>query len=690
MEPQSNLNPQFNTCDQQKCFIAYTHKASWSEDILAACTEVLPRFGLEPWYADDQFEPGRSLKEKVVEMIANARYGIFDLSAMYDNESREWVMPRNVLIELGIAIALNRPVLLLRAKENRLRGCPLPACLAGIDDIIEFSGEPTLKRALEERIPQWLNVSPDKMWWTRYCLFGGCDCEYREVHPRMERWQQEGLHCHIADGPDADRVDFRCLIEDEMGRYNDLTFAYLDTCKPTHPYHFVQCAHCQAVRSSQFAIYRITPQTDAETYIAIGMSIALSKQFGYEIPKIFFTADVHEVPSLLSGYEVVEAVSTKVRRQRLRKALPVVMQRVQECVWKPRVLPFERVLPIVQSLHVRLGGEVEGEEPMVTFLQKTEEHIEANAQLASQQFTARFGHEAVEEGPIIAKSRRIVPNEQLKRERELRGWDYEDVAGRIDLPDYHTVIRWERGVSFPSARYRRELSRIFGKSLEELGLLARPSNEGGVVATSQPVDMSKKYSPNIWLRRERERRGWTYKDVADRIELPDSDSVGRWERGVSFPSARYRRELSRIFGKSLEELGLVKPAKSEEMNGDANDTITATRQEKDLAESYSGLQLDPLHRCAWIDGSPLSKPLTEEEFKLLHFLAKHVGEVCPREETIGTVYGGAYIPTFDDPGLDRLIEQTRQKIGDGPRSPRFIETVGDVGHRLNGYIGERS
>jgi hypothetical protein len=148
METPSTLTPQFNTYDQQKCFIAYTHKAPWSEDILAACTSVLPRFGLEAWYADDQFEPGRSLKEKVVEMIANARYGIFDLSAMYDNESREWVMPRNVLIELGIAIALNCPVLLLRTAENRVRGCPLPTCLTGIDDIIEFSGEPTLKRVL--------------------------------------------------------------------------------------------------------------------------------------------------------------------------------------------------------------------------------------------------------------------------------------------------------------------------------------------------------------------------------------------------------------------------------------------------------------------------------------------------------------------------------------------------------------
>jgi hypothetical protein len=352
MITQSGLKPEFNTYNQQKCFIAYTHKASWSEDILAACSEVLPRFGLEAWYASDQFEPGRSLKEKVVEMIANARYGIFDLSARYDDERKEWVLPRNVLIELGIAIALNRPVLLLRTAENRVRGCPLPRGLSGIDDIIEFSGEPTLRRALEERIPQWLNVSPEKMWWTRYCLFGGRVCEYREVHPRMERWQREGLHCHVADGADADRVDFRCVVEDEMGRYNDLSFDYLDACQPTHPYRFVQCVHCQVVRSSQFALYRITPQTDAQTYVAIGMSMALEMQFGYEVPKIFLTGDVREVPSLLSGYEVVEAVNTKGRRQRLRKALPVVVQRVQECEWRPQVLPFERTVLIAQSFPV--------------------------------------------------------------------------------------------------------------------------------------------------------------------------------------------------------------------------------------------------------------------------------------------------------------------------------------------------
>lgn len=64
--------------------------------------------------------------------------------------------------------------------------------------------------------------------------------------------------------------------------------------------------------------------------------------------------------------------------------------------------------------------------------------------------------------------------------------------------------------------------------------------------------------PNLLLREERERRNWTHKDVANRIGLPDARTVGRWERGYSFPSPHYRQELCRIFEKNAEELGLVK------------------------------------------------------------------------------------------------------------------------------------
>jgi mRNA-degrading endonuclease RelE of RelBE toxin-antitoxin system len=392
----------------------------------------------------------------------------------------------------------------------------------------------------------------------------------------MERWQQEGLHCHIADGPDADRVDFRCLVEDEMGRYNDLTFAYLDDCKPTHPYHFVQCAHCQAVRSSQFAIYRITPQTGAETYIAIGMSIALSTQFGYEIPKIFLTADVRDVPSLLSGYEVIEAVSTKVRKQRLRKALPVVMQRVQECAWRPRVLPFEVQVP--------LGSVVAHDETV----EKTAQEVEREEELIS-----------------------------MFRENDVNSdWNV------AEKPSFTSEL---------NALPAKEMRRVMAKFQE---LVQDPKPDGKVKKQLKHTD------PPLYRIRCGEYR------IFYTFTYPF----------ISLLALRQRDD----------------------------DTY------KDLPESYYGLQLEPSRRRVWIDGSLSSESLTEEEFKLLQFLAEHAGEVCSREKTVRAVYDEPYFPTLDDHGLDALIERARQKIEDDPRSPRFIETVRGVGHRLNGYIGERS
>ncbi len=67
----------------------------------------------------------------------------------------------------------------------------------------------------------------------------------------------------------------------------------------------------------------------------------------------------------------------------------------------------------------------------------------------------------------------------------------------------------------------------------------------------------RKYSPNSKLRRARELKGWTQRDVADHIDLPDARTLRRWECGDSVPSLRYRSKLCEIFAMSPEELGLV-------------------------------------------------------------------------------------------------------------------------------------
>lgn len=65
--------------------------------------------------------------------------------------------------------------------------------------------------------------------------------------------------------------------------------------------------------------------------------------------------------------------------------------------------------------------------------------------------------------------------------------------------------------------------------------------------------------PNSLLRRARLERGWTQKEVADRIgDLLDLD-VARWEGGTATPSAYYVQKLCQLFGKSAGELGLLAP-----------------------------------------------------------------------------------------------------------------------------------
>jgi len=79
----------------------------------------------------------------------------------------------------------------------------------------------------------------------------------------------------------------------------------------------------------------------------------------------------------------------------------------------------------------------------------------------------------------------LVPNHLLKAERERRNWTHKNVAEMINLPNPHTVGRWERGYSFPLPHYRQELCRIFAKSAEELGLVKRKNDEG-----SQPSPLA--------------------------------------------------------------------------------------------------------------------------------------------------------------------------------------------------------
>lgn len=355
----SGLTPRYRTYEHQKCFLAYTEQAPWSTDLLSACEETLsqPEFNLELDYASKHFDPSVTLRQKALELIANARYGIYDLSYWQDEDGK-WQMPRNVFIELGMAIALNRPTLLVRHPGNG--ELEIPECLKSLGGrILEFSGQTTLKGALETRLPHWLDERPERDWWQRYCIFGERRCRYREVHPRASQWGEQPLHCHISDSRDIDREDFRAVVERVLECFRDVTFNYLDSLPVTKGYEFLLCTCCQTVRSTPFAIYRVTPNTPPEALITIGMSIALEMQFDYRIPKILLTKDTRYIPSLLSGYEVIVARNDQETKARLHTFVPTVIRKARATAWKPRPLPFiEPMLPLTEETVEEIVGDL--------------------------------------------------------------------------------------------------------------------------------------------------------------------------------------------------------------------------------------------------------------------------------------------------------------------------------------------
>ncbi len=64
----------------------------------------------------------------------------------------------------------------------------------------------------------------------------------------------------------------------------------------------------------------------------------------------------------------------------------------------------------------------------------------------------------------------MLPNEQLRRERQRRGWSRQYVAEQIGVADPKTIGRWERGAAFPSSYFLQKLCALFGMLAQDLGL----------------------------------------------------------------------------------------------------------------------------------------------------------------------------------------------------------------------------
>ncbi|WP_440897401.1 response regulator YycF [Amphibacillus sp. Q70] len=72
--------------------------------------------------------------------------------------------------------------------------------------------------------------------------------------------------------------------------------------------------------------------------------------------------------------------------------------------------------------------------------------------------------------------------------------------------------------------------------------------------------------------------------------------------------------------------------------------------------------------------------LTHREFELLHYLARHLGQVMTREHLLETVWGYDYYG--DVRTVDVTVRRLREKIEDSPSNPIWIITRRGVGYYL--------
>lgn len=120
---------------------------------------------------------------------------------------------------------------------------------------------------------------------------------------------------------------------------------------------------------------------------------------------------------------------------------------------------------------------------------------------------------------------------------------------------------------------------------------------------------------------------------------------------------------------------LVKPFSVDELI--ARIRVRLRRREPDGERELvhaGAIVLDLARREARMQGT-VSR-LTDSEFRLLHQLARRVGEVISREQLLAAVWGYDFDPRSNV--VDVAIRRLRKKLG--PGAP--IETVRNVGYRL--------
>ena len=119
---------------------------------------------------------------------------------------------------------------------------------------------------------------------------------------------------------------------------------------------------------------------------------------------------------------------------------------------------------------------------------------------------------------------------------------------------------------------------------------------------------------------------------------------------------------------------MAKPFSLDELLARARVQLRRARVAEENTEIRVGrLVLDLARRQARVGESVAD--LSDREFRLLHFLMQHVGEVISRERLLSEVWGYDFDPRSNV--VDVCVRRLRRRLG--PDAP--IETVRNAGYR---------
>lgn len=138
-------------------------------------------------------------------------------------------------------------------------------------------------------------------------------------------------------------------------------------------------------------------------------------------------------------------------------------------------------------------------------------------------------------------------------------------------------------------------------------------------------------------------------------------------------------EQSRLRGFELGADDYVpKPFSPKELSARVKAVLRRSKGDDEDLLVAGNLSLDRKRRRLLVSGNEIE--LTPKEFDLLALLMTHRGEPLDREQILEDVWGYAFVGNTRT--LDVHIRRLRQKIGDDPHRPKFIETVHGVGYRF--------